>query len=188
MHRACAELALDEVAQTAVRVDELSRGQPQRHRVDGEVTASEVALESVAVGHCRLARCRVVSVAAIRRDLEDVVALAQPDGAVRDAGFPDVVGPGADDRQDLLRSRVGREVEVLLQPAEQRVADRPADKRDLVSRRREPRRKGVDHRRDLQQRRNGAPLRSGQRRRFGLGGHGSQAYGQPTTRQMITST
>ena len=118
----CAQHPLDEVAQTAVRVDELPRWQPQRHGVDGEVTASEVALESVAVSHRRLARCRVVSVAAICRDLEDVVALAQPDGAVRDAGLPDVVGPGTDDRQDLLRSRVGREVEVLLQPAEQRVA------------------------------------------------------------------
>ena len=65
-----AQHTLREVLKTAVRVDELLLGQRDGHRVHGEVTAYEVFLDGVAVGHLGLARGPVVRLGAVRRDLD----------------------------------------------------------------------------------------------------------------------
>ena len=57
-----------------------------------------------------------------------------PDGPERDAGLPGRVGPGLDDAEDLLGARVRRQVEVVAEPAEQRVAHRAADQVDGMTR------------------------------------------------------
>ena len=90
------EPAGDEVVEPAVHVDELEARQPDRHRVDGEVAPHEVALERVAEHHLGLARRAVVDVGAVGRDLDDVRALAQADGAELAADVPVRVGPAAD--------------------------------------------------------------------------------------------
>ena len=80
-------------SQTAEQVDELARRQPDRHRVDREVAPRQVAVERVAELHLGLAGRQVVRIAAVRRDLQLVVALAQADRAELAADVPHRVGP-----------------------------------------------------------------------------------------------
>ena len=84
---------VDEVVEAAVHVDELEARQPDRHGVDGEVAAHEVALERVAEHHLGLARRAVVDVGAVGRDLELQRPLAQPDRAELTPDVPVRVGP-----------------------------------------------------------------------------------------------
>ena len=95
---------LPQRVQAAERVDQLVAGQPGRHRVDGEVAAAQVLLEGPPVPHVGLAGGGPVLLAAVGGDLEDRAALAQADGAESDPDRPDVVGPPADQRHDLLRA------------------------------------------------------------------------------------
>ena len=73
---------------------------------------TQVADERVAELDRRLAGLLRVHVRAVRRDLEVVIALAQPDRAERDPGLPDRVGPPRDDLQGPLRPSAGGQVEV----------------------------------------------------------------------------
>ena len=95
------------------------------HRVDGEVAAAQVVLEGVAVGHLGLARVVAVDLGAVRRDLDQVLALARADRAERDADLPAGVGPALEQRRAICSGRASVvEVEVRRRPAEQRVAHR----------------------------------------------------------------
>ena len=162
-----------EVDDAAVRVLELAARQPHRHRVDGEVAAAEVAGEGVAEVDVRLAGVGVVGLGAVRRDLDLPVALAAADGAERAAHVPDRVGPALEQPLGLLGARRGREVEVVVVPAEHRVAHRTADQGQLVAGLGEAPAEVVDHRRDpVQLGRDGA-LDVGHLERRGWGvGHG----------------
>jgi hypothetical protein len=99
-----------------VRVDELQRRQPQRHRVDGEVAPDQVVGQVVAEGHLRLAGGPVVGVLAVGRHLDHDHAaadvLASADRAERAAHVPVRVGPAAQQRLGLQRRRIGGEVQV----------------------------------------------------------------------------
>ena len=83
----------------------------------------------------------------------------------------------------------GGEVEVVLQPAEHRVADRAADQGDLLAGRREAGAELVDHRRDPQQlARARSPARrscAAGARAVGLVGHGRQLYASGPRRVSI---
>ena len=71
------------------------------------IAAPQVFLQRGAVLHVGLARGPPVLLAAVRGDLEDRVALAQPNGAERDPDCPHLVGPAVNNGQDLLWRRVG---------------------------------------------------------------------------------
>ena len=108
-----AQPARDEVLDPAGRIDQRARGHAQRHRVDREVAAREVALEGVAELDGRLAGHAVVAVGAVGRDLD---LLARDPRADRAERAPDVPLGGADrldDPQDLVGPRVRGEVEVV---------------------------------------------------------------------------
>ena len=122
-----------QIGEPAVQVDELQRRQPQRHGVDGEVAPHEVGGERVAEGHHRLAGRAVVHIEAIGRDLDQRVALAQPDRAEVAADLPVRVGPAPDHREGVIRRGVGREVEVGCGASEKGVAHRAADEGEFVA-------------------------------------------------------
>ena len=122
-----AEHPRGQVFEAPVRVDELLLRQRHRHRVDGEVAADEVFLDGVAVGHLGLARGPVVRLGAVGRDLDVVAVLLAADRAEGDPDLPDRVRPGPHDLQYVLGAGIGREVQVVAEPPEQRVPDRAAD-------------------------------------------------------------
>ena len=122
--------------QTVQRIAEFAGtvgGDADRHGVRGEIAAYEIVLEALAEAHLRVARHLVVGVGAERGDLHAIVALADPDRAVLDAGVPERVGPSAQHRLYLLGPGVGGEIEVGTQPAQQRVAHTAADEVELVA-------------------------------------------------------
>ena len=97
---------------------------------------AEVALEGVAEVDRRLARGGVVGLGAVRRHLDHPRPLAAADGAEVAAHVPGRLAPRREQPLGLVGARRGREVEVGVRPAEHRVADRPADQRQLVAGRR----------------------------------------------------
>src|SRR5690606_7687172 len=115
-----------------VGVDEGEVGQPQRHRVDGEVAPDQVVLEVVAERHHRLARLRVVGVGPVGRELQVVLAPAGADGAEGAADVPGGVGPALQHLLDLVGGGGGGEVEVGGGAAQEGVAHGAADEGDLV--------------------------------------------------------
>ncbi len=130
-----AQQGAGEVGEPVEGVDQLEGGQAHRHRVDGEVTAGEIALEGVAVLDLRLAGGRVVGLGAIGRDL-DLHPVAHPaEGAEVAPHVPDrpVPRPGAEDRLGLLGAGGGGEVEVGARAAQHRVPHRPAHQGELVA-------------------------------------------------------
>ena len=120
-----AQGAREKILDSARRVDELDLRHLQRHRIDREVASHEVALEVVAERDDRLAGLAVVAVGTVRRDL-DLLALDPPD-------VPPGRRHGGHDPQDLVRVRVGREVEVVRGAPDERVAHRSADDRQFAS-------------------------------------------------------
>ena len=113
-------------------------GHAHRHRVDREVAAAEVAGQGVAEVDVRLARGGVVGLGAVRRDLDQPVALAAADGAEVAAHVP--VARRAQPLQDplgLLGPRRRREVEVVVRAA--RASRRAPVRRPAPARGRPPR-------------------------------------------------
>ena len=105
-----------------------------RHRVSGEIAAHEIVVEVVAESHLRVARHLVIGVGTVRGDLQAVIGLADADRAELDARVPQCVGPAAQHLLHLLGARVGGEVEVIAEPAQQGVAHAAADEEELVAR------------------------------------------------------
>jgi hypothetical protein len=103
------------------------------------------------------------------------------DRAEGDARLPGGVGPAVHQGQHLLRAGVGGEVEVVVEPAEQRVADRAADQVQGVAGGGEALAELDRHGRHPHQLADGVVLRLRQRgrRRSGGTGHGGRAYGAP---------
>ena len=122
-----------DVTQAAERVHQVERGQARRHRIDREVTPGQVRLQRGSVLHARLARMRLVFLAAVGRDLDIPVTLAQADGAEVDSHLPDRVGPVRDDLEHLIRPRVGRQVEIGVLPADEHIAHGAADQGEFVT-------------------------------------------------------
>ncbi|CAG6393505.1 conserved hypothetical protein [Actinacidiphila cocklensis] len=125
-----------EVVQAAVGVDEVVARQPHRHGVHREVPADQVLLDGVAVGHLRLARGPVVRLAAVGGHLDLETAdpalgvlglLHAADGTEGDTDLPHRVRPRPQDLQYLLGARVGGEVQVVAEPAQQGVPYGAAD-------------------------------------------------------------
>ena len=81
----------------------------------------------------RVARHLVIAVGAEGGDLQPVAALADADRAEFDTGVPQRIRPGAHDALDGFRPGVGGEVEVGIQPAQDRVADAAADQVEVVA-------------------------------------------------------
>jgi hypothetical protein len=154
----CTQHPVREVDDPAVRVLERLAGQHHRHRVDGEVTSAEVAVQGVAVVDGGLAAGRVVLLGAVGGDLDLVVAAPAADRAEVAPDVPDRVGPAAHQPLGDLRPRRRGEVEVVVQPAQHRVPHRSADQGDLLPGRHEPGAELVDHRRDPGELRHGAGL------------------------------
>src|SRR6266542_2711984 len=122
-----------EVRLPAERIDELATGavlsRTPRHRVHGEIAARQIFLERIGEGDVvRAAMIRVVSLDAIGRDLDLVVARADDDRseAVR------VQGSG-EELLDLLRRGIRRDVPVLWVDAADRVAHAAADDVRIVA-------------------------------------------------------
>ncbi|CAM5229218.1 hypothetical protein STENM223S_04725 [Streptomyces tendae] len=122
-----AQHAGSEVVEPAVRVDEHLLRECYGHRVHREVTADEILLDGVAVGHLGLARGAVVRLRPIGGHLDLPAVLLPSHRAERDPDLPDRVRPGTHDLQYVLRAGVRREVQVVSEPPEQGVPDRAAD-------------------------------------------------------------
>ena len=133
-------------------------GSDERHRVHREVAAREVADQRVAVLHGRLAARRVVGLGAVRRDLDLPLPAAAADRAELAADVPGRLGPALEQPLGDLGARRGGEVEVVVQPAEHRVANRTADQGDLLAGRGEAPAQLVGHRGDPRQLRDHARL------------------------------
>ena len=157
--------AMGEVDHPAVRVDELPGRHPHGHRVDGEVTATEVSLEGVSEVDRGLAGGRVVGVGAVRRDLHLELALAAADRAEGTSDVPRRVGPAGQQPLDLVGPGRGRQVEVVVPPAQHGVTDRTAHQGELVAGPLEHAAQLLDERAD--------PVE--------LGGHVALGVGQPDT-------
>ena len=69
-------------------VNERQLRQAHRHSVDGEVAASEVTFQSVAVFDLGLSRSHFVGISAIGRHLDDKIATPATDGAELAADVP----------------------------------------------------------------------------------------------------
>ncbi len=109
-------------------------GQAHRHRVDGEVAATQVAGEVVAEGDRRVPRGRVVALGAVRRHLDHPLAAARADGAEVAPHVPQpTVAPGPQQLLGLLRPGRGGEVEVVMGTPQHGVTHRPADQVQLVA-------------------------------------------------------
>ena len=101
-----------EILHADERIDELTVGQTDRHRVHGEVASRQVGPQVLAERDRRLAVLLRVHLLAERRDLQDLI---RPAGAHRAEPHADQVhalGPPAQDLRGLPREGVGREVEV----------------------------------------------------------------------------
>lgn len=141
--------------QSAQGVQEFARSvgrDPHRHGVGGEIAAHQVVFEAIAEAHLGISGHLVVGVGAEGGDLQAAVALADADGAEFDSGVPQVVGPPPQDLLHLLGARVGGEVQVGAQPAQQGIAHRTADEVELVARGVERRTQLAQHRRMLVER------------------------------------
>ncbi|EUA37214.1 polynucleotide adenylyltransferase/metal dependent phosphohydrolase domain protein [Mycobacterium avium subsp. avium 2285 (R)] len=125
---------------------------PHRHGVGREIAAHQVVLEAIAEAHLGISGHLVVGVGAKGGDLQAAVALADADGAELDSGVPQVVGPPPQDLLHLVGARVGGEVQVGAQPAQQGIAHRTADEVELVARGVERRTQLTQHRRMLVER------------------------------------
>src|ERR1700752_4052891 len=76
----------------------------------------------------------MVGIGAERGDLQPVAVLTHADRAEFDAGIPQRVGPRPQQLLHLLGPRVGGEVQITAEPAEQRVAHIAADEVQLMPR------------------------------------------------------
>ena len=81
-----------------------------------------------------LAGVAVVGVGAVGRDLDGLAGDLRADRAERAADVPVRLGDRLHDREDLVGRGIRREVEVVDAAAEERVAHRAADERELVAR------------------------------------------------------
>ena len=171
--RGRAQQAGVEVDQAAVRVDEGEVGQAQRHRVDREVAPHQVVLEGVAEGHDRLAGLAVVGVGAVGGHLDDGAAAPGPDGAEVAAHVPGRRAPGLEHGLGGVRPGRGGEVQVGRGAAEQGVAHRAPDERQVVPRGREPLTEVGQQRQVGRQMGDGLAQQGG---RWLTGGHEDQGY------------
>ena len=173
-----ADDARGQVGLAVEEVHEGQVGQPDGHRVDGEVAADQVAFEGVAEVDLRLAGLRVVLLGPVGGDLHLATGHPGADRAEPDAHVPGRLREAVEEREHRLGPRIGREVEVGLrrggQAAEERIAHGTPDQGELVPGRREelpdtrqqPGERGqFDH---------GTPLGVGHAR-GGFGGHISRA-------------
>ena len=101
-----------EVLHAAERIDELALGQPDRHRVDGEVAPGQVGLQVLAERHGRLAVLLRVDLLAERRDLQTSSPLRAPTVPNFTPTRYSRSAHAAQDLRRLLRDGVGREVEI----------------------------------------------------------------------------
>ena len=116
------------------QVDELHRWQRQRHRVDGEIPAKKVVGQVGAEGNLGFTRLGVVRLGAIGRDLHFATVDARADRAESDADVPCGLSEARHQGEHLVGVGVRGEVQVgtRVQPAQECVADGPADEGDLV--------------------------------------------------------
>ena len=135
--RRCVQNAGPQRRQTAQGIVEFGRAvrrDPHRHRVDGEIPPHQIVIEAVAESHLRVARDLIVTVGTKRGDLHAQVGLAHAERAELDPGVPQRLGPRAKESLHLFRAGVGGEIQVGVQPAQQRVAHAAPDEVQLVTR------------------------------------------------------
>src|SRR5690606_41847460 len=94
-----------------------------RYRVDGEVPSLQIVDEAVAVADDRVAADPIVRLSAERGHLDPDPTLRRADGAEVGTGGPDRLAPLFQQPLGLFRARVGGEVEIFAEPAQQGVAD-----------------------------------------------------------------
>ena len=107
-----AESLRREVDDPAVGIDELGLGQPERHRVHGEVATGEIGLDVVAERDLGLAALGPVDLGAEGGDLHPHAAPLAADRAEPLALEPHVVGPTPHQLLDRIRPGIRREVEI----------------------------------------------------------------------------
>ena len=122
-----------QISQPIMGVDELQRGKPHGHGVDGEVAPEQVVQQVVTEGDHGLSAGAVVGVRPIRRHLDNVVAFAGADGPEGPANVPVGVRPLGQECLGLLRSRGCGEVQVRRHTPQEGVAHGPTHKSDLVT-------------------------------------------------------
>ena len=174
--RRCLDDPARQVGQTIVRIDKFARRKLHGHRVDREIPSNQIFVDRLAVGDLRLSAGRVVRVGAIGRDLDVEPVLGRADGSECRADIPDGIRPSRQQALGLRRMRGRGQVQVVAQPIEHRVANRPADERDVVTRGREPGAQFVGNGRNPQQLADAPSLGL-----VGGSGHGAPAYGGADT-------
>ena len=128
-----AKHAIHEVSKPVERIDKNLLGQPQRHRVDGEIASKQIGGEVFAKSNLGLAAIYRILVGAIGRDFDLVVANSSADCAK----FAPDIPVGIDDRLDYCQnlvwgSRCG-EIEVWRVPTEKGVANRATYQGEFVT-------------------------------------------------------
>ncbi len=101
-----------------------------RHRVDREIAPCEVIVDALAKGDFRLPRNPVVDVCAESRDLRFEAVLREADRAELLADEPHRIGPGLDPPPNIIRPRIGGQIEVPGLPAEKLIAQAAPDQEE----------------------------------------------------------
>ena len=133
-----AQHAFGEIVRPAERIDEFEVGHAQRHRVDGEIAARQVALQRVAVVHLGLARIGIIRVGPVCGDLHlhlgAVGAPAHgPERAELAAHIPEpVMAPPLEDRFELVGTRRCAEIQIVRFSVQQQIAHRSSDQCQFI--------------------------------------------------------
>ena len=134
----------DEVFEAPGRIDEHALGKSKRHSVDREVAPHQVLLEGVAELDDRLAGLAVIGIGPVGGDLHRVPVDARPDGAEGAADVPVGIRDRFHQGEDVVRSRVGGEVEVGELTIQERVSHGSPDESEFESGHGECRRQSRD--------------------------------------------
>lgn len=129
-----AQHAVDEVGQTATRVDQLELRQPHRHRVDRKIAAGQITLEGIAVDDLRLARRGHVGIRPIGRHLDHYPRAGGTDRPELLADIPHRVAPLVQEGHGRIGTRRRREIKVMNCPAKKGIANRTSNECQFVSR------------------------------------------------------
>ena len=128
-----AQLELDQIGQAAERIGEPRlAGHAHRHRIDREVAAAQIGLERVAVDHLGMPAHPVVVIGAVGGDLAHHALYLSADRPELDPRGPTRRRQSVQDGQDLFRTGVGREVQILGAALHQRIAHGAANQVQLM--------------------------------------------------------
>ncbi len=133
------QYALGQIVGTAERIDEFQLGHTQRHRVDGEITTGQIALQGIAVVHLRLAGIRIIRIGTVCGDLNLHLraVLTAPHRAERAelaAHVPkSVMSETTKDMLELFGARRCAKIQIMRFAMQQQIADGTSHQRQFIA-------------------------------------------------------